>query len=268
MLLGSKAYKKYFSSYFGDDLLYTSRYVQMEFKRSYLINVIDFYFTLRLESVRTIGDALELWSNKFKGSQLKAILQLMGQLADTHRLNNTRASDKVKALHELELYISRIETKLRLSFKDTGTDSARCKRAEIPLNTNAQHFRDAFRTFVQAFQDVAFCRSKCRIDHFVLNKYKQAVSAYVRESKRIQVKKGNEGFITVANGLQKVISKGGQAATCKLCGKIGDAVITLDAPANMEFQHTDNSFNQLCDIINRPHHQHPSEVNVHRDKSK
>jgi len=267
MLLGSKAYKKHFSGYFGNDPLYVSPYVQMEFKRSYLINVIDFYFVLRLDSVRTIDDALKLWSNKFRASELKAIVQLMAELNATHRLKDTRASDKAKALHELELYIMRIETKLRLFFRNTGTDSTRCKRADIPLKVSPPDFRGAFKAFLQEFQNVVLCRSKCRIDHFILKKNKKQVSDYVKKAKEITVKSGNQGFIRIAQGLETVISKGALAATCKLCGTIGDAVITLDAPPNMELQHTDNSFNQLCSIINRPHHQHPSEQKIHSIKS-
>ena len=44
--------------------LYISNYVQMEMKRSYLMNIISFYFILRLDTINNIGDALALWSNR------------------------------------------------------------------------------------------------------------------------------------------------------------------------------------------------------------
>lgn len=80
LLLGTQVYKQYFKSQFTDQQLYISNYVQMEMKRSYLINLISFYFVLRLETINNIGDAITLWSNRFKASELKAILQLIPQL--------------------------------------------------------------------------------------------------------------------------------------------------------------------------------------------
>ncbi|MHC5719954.1 MAG: hypothetical protein ACYTX0_49965, partial [Nostoc sp.] len=77
LLLSTQAYKQYFESQFTDQPLYISNYVQMEMKRSYLINLISFYFVLRLETISNIGDAIALWSNRFKTSELKAILQLI-----------------------------------------------------------------------------------------------------------------------------------------------------------------------------------------------
>lgn len=47
LLLGTQVYKQYFESKFTDQPLYISNYVQMEMKRSYLINIISFYFVLR-----------------------------------------------------------------------------------------------------------------------------------------------------------------------------------------------------------------------------
>ena len=65
----------------------------MELKRSYLRNVIDFYFTLHLHTVQTINDAFSLWSNKFKASELTAVLQLAADLFAGQRLDFTRPRD-------------------------------------------------------------------------------------------------------------------------------------------------------------------------------
>ncbi|MBR8838604.1 MAG: hypothetical protein DSM106950_32540 [Stigonema ocellatum SAG 48.90 = DSM 106950] len=75
-LLATQTYKQYFELQFADQPLYISNYVQMEIRRSYLINLISFYFVLRLETINSISDAIALWSNRFKTSSLKAILQL------------------------------------------------------------------------------------------------------------------------------------------------------------------------------------------------
>lgn len=101
ILVGTRQYKAYFADEFGDNLCYINKYVQMEFKRSYLSNAIAFYFILHLDTVPTIGDALRLWSNRFKGSELKAILQLAGDLFDSHRFELENHRDKQKALAAL-----------------------------------------------------------------------------------------------------------------------------------------------------------------------
>ncbi|MEO1183438.1 MAG: hypothetical protein AAFX46_01430, partial [Cyanobacteria bacterium J06636_27] len=55
LLLATQAYKQYFDNQFREQSLYISNYVQMEIKRSYLINLISFYFVLRLETINSIG---------------------------------------------------------------------------------------------------------------------------------------------------------------------------------------------------------------------
>ncbi|WP_017654887.1 hypothetical protein [Fortiea contorta] len=109
LLLGTQAYKQYLESQFTDQPLYISNYIQMEMKRSYLMNLISFYFVLRLETINNIGDAIALWSNRFKTSELKAILQLIPQLFSTHQLNFNSSEDKEKALSVLAIYIKRFE---------------------------------------------------------------------------------------------------------------------------------------------------------------
>lgn len=58
MLLGVEQYRKYFKTQFNNDHLYVSKYVQMEFKRSYICSILDFYFHLNNPRINTIGDAV------------------------------------------------------------------------------------------------------------------------------------------------------------------------------------------------------------------
>jgi hypothetical protein len=50
LLLGTQIYNQYLESQLTNQKLYISNYVQMEMKRSYLINLISFYFVLRLST--------------------------------------------------------------------------------------------------------------------------------------------------------------------------------------------------------------------------
>src|SRR5579859_6958589 len=101
ILLGTHGFKQYFKTQFGNNPAYASAYVQMEIRRSYLRNIINFYFVLNLPTINTFGDALKLWSNRFKSSENKAVLQLAGELADAQHIDRTRPRDKLAALRAL-----------------------------------------------------------------------------------------------------------------------------------------------------------------------
>ena len=47
--------------------------------------------------------------------------------------------------------------------------------------------------------------------------------------------------------------------------EIGDAIIALDAPRDMQLEHTDHSFDHLCPPIGQPHRKHPSEQHIVKD---
>ena len=75
MLLGGSAYKKYFRDQFADERIYISDYIQMEIKRSCIVPSINFYFLLDMPQTESIGDALRVWSNKFKSREIKAVMR-------------------------------------------------------------------------------------------------------------------------------------------------------------------------------------------------
>jgi len=240
LLLGTQIYKQYFESRFTDQQLYISNYVQMEMKRSYLINLISFYFVLRLETINNIGDAITLWSNKFKTSELKAILQLIPQLFSTHQLNFSSPEDKEKALAILGIYIKRFELLLRKKFNNTNNDATACARAIVPLNLDLQNAAVGLKQFADEFGDVETCRSKCQIDQFLLVQYRSEIEQLVQIADQLPKNSNTRGFIKVVNNLKDILAQGAAACDCKGCAKIGDAVIALNAPRNMQLEHTDN----------------------------
>jgi hypothetical protein len=262
LLLGTQAYKQYLESQFTEQPLYISNYVQMEMKRSYLINLISFYFVLRLETINNIGDAIALWSNRFKTSELKAILQLIPQLFSTHQLNFSSSEDKEKALSILVIYIKRFELLLRKKFNNTNTDSTACARALVPLTLDLKNPAEGLKQFADEFGDVEICRSKCQIDQFLLVQYRDEIEQLVQIASQLPKNSNTRGFINIASHLKEILTQGAAACNCKRCEKIGDAVIALDAPRNMQLSHTDNSFDYLCPPINQPHYKHPSETQI------
>jgi len=267
LIIGTQNYKKYLNDQFGNEPCYISKFIQMEFSRSYLLNIIDFYFTIRLPTMLTIANAINYWSNKYKSSQLKAIIQLVAtEVLKWRSIDFHRPQDKSKGLRQLERVIKRIELKLRRQFKDTGIDSTRCARAAISIKESSEDKAIDFRNFLEAFNNEEACRNKCRIDHFLLTRYLSEIKKFVKKAESLPTNDNTKGFKKIAKYLTSLLEKGDKLCSCKMCSKVGDAVITLDAPSNMRLEHIDKAFDYLCPIIDQPHKRHPSESQLMADK--
>lgn len=58
ILLGTTTYQQYFATQFKNHPCYISPFIRMELYRSYLRNIIEFYFTLDLPGINSFSDAL------------------------------------------------------------------------------------------------------------------------------------------------------------------------------------------------------------------
>ncbi|MBW4618894.1 MAG: hypothetical protein KME17_05990 [Cyanosarcina radialis HA8281-LM2] len=262
MLLGTQAYQRYFESQFGSNPRYISPYVQMEMKRSYLRNIINFYFTLRLPTIPTIGDALTFWSNYFQGSKHKAVEQLVAQLLSTQALDFTRPEAKEIALRVLEGLIAQFVESLEQQFLQIDRDSTKCARASVLFQIDTPNAATELKRFIDRFDDLETCRRQCQIDRFLLEDHRDRVEQYIDRATRLPKNDNTRGFIGIVNNLKEIVERGATACSCKRCERIGDAVIALDAPRDMQLEHTDNSFDYLCYSIDQPHRKHPSETQI------
>lgn len=261
LLLSTQIYQQYLEFQFTNKKLYISNYVQMEIKRSYLVNIISFYFVLNLDAINTIGDAFALWSNKFKGSELKAILQVIPQLFIDRQLNLSNPKDKEKALSLLTIYIKRFNLVIKTKFNNTN-DLTLCARALVPLDINSNNPEPGSKKFLLEFGDTKTCRSKCQIDRFILVHYRKEIEQLIEVASQLPRNTNTRGFLNVASNLKEILALGEKACDCKRCEKIGDAVIALNVPRDLRLDHTDNSFDYLCPSIKQPHYKHPSENQI------
>lgn len=270
MLLGSSVYKQYFKYQFSDDDVYISDYVQMEIKRSCIVPSIDFYFLLDMPNTESIGDALAIWSNRFSSREIKAVTRLVAQLIDTHQLSDLAPRDKSKALRRLGFLIKRIESQLRRGFLNIGVNNTRCARAKVLLvspQTDQAPISYQFEQFLQEFNDTDGCRSKCTVDGFILTRFKAECEAFLEQAENLERPKSreNKGFVEITENLRKITETEGNACSCRMCGRIGDAIIALELPEDMQLEHTDYSFDNLCEVMGKTHIRHPSETEVHRN---
>jgi hypothetical protein len=216
-----------------------------------------------MPSIETIGDAVTFWSNKFKSSELKAVLQLIGHIINTCRFDNKNPKDKSKALREIGRYVKRLEMKSRQAFKNIGRNETDCQRAKISLSSRQESdMTTMFDHFLEEFNDRVSCRSKCAVDSFFLKRHREQIEAFLKYADMLPHpgKNENRGFLKIAKKLRKAQHE--EDFSCRLCEAIGDAVIALEAPRDMQLEHTDHSFDHLCPLLVQPHRKHPSETAV------
>ncbi|WP_416671253.1 hypothetical protein [Egbenema bharatensis] len=263
MLLGTQAYQNYFSTQFSQGFCYTSPYVQMEVKRSYLRNIIEFYFTLQVPILKTPADALTYWSNRYQGSKHKAVQQMMAQLLDRASTDSAVLQDKESLLICIEELIQEFVELLETQFINLENDSTACARAIAPFDTGQSSSTvEAIRRFTEAFDDTETCRRQCLVDQFILIDRRPEVEAHIRQAQTLPKNSNTRGFLRIAENLQEILNQGEVACSCIRRERIGDAVIALDAPRTMQLEHTDNSFDYLCPPIGQPHRKHPSETRI------
>ncbi len=266
MLVGTSAYRAYFSREFGTERLYVSPFVKMEFRRSFILALISFYSVLDMEHIRTVEDAFTFWSNEFKTSRLKAVLQFAGKMFATEKLSFSNPADKPKALLAVGRIIKRINAHFSV-FTDIGINSPRCARANVPLNIELSRLWADLKSFADKFTDVETCRSNCTVDTFLLNKHAGKIRKYIQIANGLKSEKTTDGFKKIAENLKQIEQKGSSACSCNRCEKIGDAIIAMDTLPDYILEHTDFSYNNLCELIGQPHRLHPSETAVIRSSA-
>lgn len=249
LLLGTHSYRERLSARIHGDR-YVSPYVAMEMRRGYICHLIDFY---------SLGEAITLWTNRFSAREVKAVLALVAQLLEGHKLDPSGLHDKKVAQVAIRAYIRAIEAKFRNRFKNTGIDRTRCGRARVPLRS----FDDgSLRSFRQRFGDTASRRRECTIDVFLSTTYASEVDGYVANAEMSVEGGGRQsgGFTKIVAALARLKKeRSPRECTCASCAKIGDAVIALDTPRDMVLAHTDHSFDYLCPPIAQPHVKQPPE---------
>lgn len=262
LLLGTQTFRAALSTRIGSGTRYISPFVEMEFNRSFLCSLIEFYFLLKLPTVRSVEDALTLASNEFKLSKLKATIQLAAKLFATRQIAIDSTAAKPKALYALAEVIIRIHSRFHQDFVNTGKDSTRCARAAIRFIARLENVEGGFRHFLDAFSNTADCRSRCSIDEFFVKRHVKHTTECVEMANALKSSKETNGFKKIATNLESIMSSRGEDCSCRMCGNVGDAVIVLDADRGIPVHHIDQSFVQLCSLAKQPHIQHPSETSV------
>ena len=233
---------------------YTCEYVDMEFLRSYIKSVINFYFLLAMPQYKTFSDALHIWSNKFQIRELKNIEIMVANLL---KLNEC-LDDKEKSLRILADYIRRLVGKLHNSFKKIGNDNTYCTKGKLKLQFDPKKLNECLCAFINILSDNSQ-HKKCNIDDFLRQKHKNEITKIIENAEKINDLGKKEGFEKIIESIKSLSKKD---ITCTHCSRLGDVIIALLSDPNWTLEHTDNSFNYLCKILNKKHNIHPNDNKI------
>lgn len=261
LFASSQRYKKYLRRTLPKQGLYVNNYVKMEYVRAHLKSLIDFYFILSLDSTPSLQDALHFVSNDFHTRRIKVVISCVPALIASREISFS-AGGKPDALRAIGMYIKRLWGTFDEMLTNTGVDPARCARAEVLLKISPADIETGLMEFTNKFDDVVACRSKCRIDKFLLTMKREQLIAFVADAQRLTARttSANREYIRIAGELEKMIQQGSSSCTCKQCSKIGDAVVSLQAPPTMQLEHLDHSFDHFCGVLQQPHRKLEPEI--------
>lgn len=258
-LLGISAYQEMFEKEFNGRTPNVSSYVVMEFRRSLINNLISFFFLLDMNHIQTLGEAFQVWHNKFQSQNLKAVIQIINVIFKLKGFDLDDQTNKAKGQRALADAIWKIELKFKSYFKLIQCDKTKCARGVVPLHfsSDLSEQRNLFKAFQESFCDTEACRNKCRIDAYFLKNNRISIDKIIRESQTLG--RSNPAY-KIGQHLQEVIDKNGENCTCKFCGYVGDSVIAIDMPQSMRLEHIDNSFDYLCEYLQKKHKKYSSEM--------
>lgn len=229
----------------------------MEFIRGFLIPCMNFHGCLLLPNVKSVSDALSLWSNNFHSRELKSVFHLFSNLLANRDIDYNSFKDKMLAAHYISDYIRRIYSYIDRSIKDTGNDKNLCYRMSTSLDLDNNDI-DVFKDFIESFLHSDNSR-KCGISIFLKNS--QPTISEIIKKKDIKIKGATKtGFSTIVDSLEKLPKD--NKISCTNCSKIGDLIIGLLSPKSMQLEHTDYSFDFICTILEKDHRRLDSESTV------
>ena len=242
LLTSPKKVKQYYSDKLKGDK-YICDYIKMEFYRGYIKSSIDFYFLLAMPQYNTFSEALHVWSNKFQIREHKNIEIMIANLFEFRRcLNN-----KEECLRALADYTRRLIGKLNTNFKMIGDDNTYCAKGKSKLDFAPVSLNECLRKFFDVIKDNEQYK-KCKIYEFVNKKQRENIELIIENKDKLRDLGDKKGFDKIIKAIEELKSK---EITCSYCSKLGDAIISILSNIDMNLEHTDYSFNYLCEILKK-----------------
>lgn len=253
----SQTFKERIHAELGDGRRYTSRLVRMEFRRGLLLRLAEFCIQLQLPTVHSADDLLNDWANHFGDRDAKIAVYLCRQLLPAG-IDLTSPTTKPAVFRRVAQLLLELEARLTEGTTESPDAGHRCERAVPHLVTRAtypEEILQALVAFADRIQDTAYCRAHCTIDRF-LQSHQAMVDTWTAEADSVHGD-ARKAMQTTAPHATSTLNKGPEAWSCKDCEKLGDWIITLDCPPNLQIEHLDHIYDYLCPSRGLAHRKHP-----------
>lgn len=255
LLVSPKKVKDYYNKELINEI-YVCDYVRMEFLRGYIKTCIDFFFLLSMPQYESFSEAFHVWTHKFQIREHKNLEAMVANLISSNKCSD----DKEKMLNYLAEYIRRLISKSFLKYKKVGNDNTYCIKGRKKLVFDPKNPKKYFTDYLELLKDNNLSKS-CSIEKFLKEKEANNIDKLF-ENKELNLVSKKDGFDKLINELSKLKEK--KKISCAYCSRMGDSIIALINKNNIEWrlEHTDNSFDYLCNILKIDHKSHPYDVEI------
>lgn len=235
-LIGHSDIKKLLSKKIDTNTRITSKFVKMEFDRSLVCDLIEFYFTFKNE--KSIDDAIKYWSENFQSRKIKNINYSISGV-----FYGVNPDDIRQGLLKLRNTIKALVAAFKGIIHRYEKNNSQCYLSDIDLNLGmsktVEDVEKEFARFYKAIKNDSV--DKCRIVDLFDNSKKIMGDIKDFDSKI-------DGFKTQQDRLNDIDS-GKKKLSCKTCGIVGDTIITLECPNYATLLTMDKAFIDLCKIV-------------------
>lgn len=238
-LIGHSAIKELLKQKLKNQIRITSNFVKMEFNRSLIQDLVEFYFVLSKST--TISDAIKYWNEDFHSRKIKNVGT---SIIDVF----TGVSDKDISLGLLKLRnsikILIIEFKFLVNRYDQNNSNCYLSNFNFnfkSFNTDIEVEKE-FSNFLIFFKEN--CINKCNIVNLINNSSDNFEKILKFNSKKVNFKTQQENIIKVLK------LKSNKKMSCNSCKIIGDTIIAFECPTYSILLTLDKIYEDLCPLLN------------------
>ncbi len=238
-LIGHSSIKELLKQKLKNQIKITSNFVKMEFNRSLIQDLIEFYFVLSRSS--TISDAIKYWSEDFHSRKIKnvntSITDVFAELNDKDislGLLNLRNSIKI-LINGFNFLINRYDQNNSKCYLSNYNFDFKSFNTDIEVENE-------FAKFLIYFKEN--CANKCNIINLINNSGENFEKILKHNSKK-------ENFKTQQDNIIKVLKlESSKKISCISCKLIGDTIIAFECPSYSILLTLDKIYEDLCPLLN------------------
>lgn len=214
----------------------TSKFVKMEFQRSLIFDLVEFYFVL--SGSISINDAIKYWNEDF---HIRKIKNVNISIADV--FNGINYNDINLGLLRLRNLIKNLIIGFNYLIHRYDQNNTNCYLGNFKFDLNSFNTVEDIERELSFFLDYfkKDCIENCNIISLLIDSKETLDKILKYNSKKENFKKQQKKIIKIQNLKRKL--------SCSTCKVIGDIVIAFECPNYAILLTLDTIFEDLCQIL-------------------